>query len=155
MTVTAKPNAGADQTVSCFTIGEATMAASGTGTWTLDGGSAGSAMITTPTSPTTKVTSFSVSGTYIMIWTSSACRDTALITVNSDCACPVTNNSLTGPVSPVCSPFSGLTIDGEASMPTGGNYLWQVNTGSGFSNASGINNIKDYSTCSLFAGNKY
>lgn len=74
------PDAGPDQMVPNFVTGSATMAATGTATWSLGAGSAGTATIALPTSPTTTVSDFSVSGTYQMVYTSSSgCVDTALI----------------------------------------------------------------------------
>ena len=98
-------NAGADKSVSCYQTGTATMAATGTGTWSLGAGSAGTATITTPTSPTTTVTNFSAAGTYYMVWSNGSCTDTALITVGSNCGA-------TGCTTPSCSamgPSSGIT----------------------------------------------
>jgi len=84
VTVTAKPNAGPDQTVSCVALpgGSATMAATGTGTWTAQAGNPGTATITTPTSPTTIITTYSAAGIYHFIWTDgNGCTDTANVTV--------------------------------------------------------------------------
>ncbi len=147
-------NAGADQTVDCYSTGTATMAATGTGTWTIGAGSAGTATITSPTSPTTTVTGFSAAGTYNLVWTTSqGCTDIAVITVNNNCACPITNNTITQP-SPAssCTPYAGTTIVGLAASPGGGTYLWEVNTGSGFVAAPGTNNTQNYTTGALSAG---
>ncbi|MBK9271519.1 MAG: DUF11 domain-containing protein [Saprospiraceae bacterium] len=85
--VTAKPNAGADQNVNCvaaFPGGSATMAATGTGTWSAQAGNPGSASITNTTSPTTSISNFSVAGTYHFIWTNASnCTDTASVTVTA------------------------------------------------------------------------
>ena len=108
------------------------MAATGAGTWTIGAGSAGTATITAPTSPTTTVTNFSASGTYNMVWTTTqGCTDIAVITANNNCACPITNNTITQP-SPAssCTPYAGTTITGLAASPGGGTYLWEVNSGS-------------------------
>ena len=98
--------------------------------------------ITTPTSPTTTVTNFSAAGIYNLVWTTSqGCTDLAVITVNSNCACPITNNTITQPSQPVsCAPYAGTTITGSVPSPGGGTYLWEVNTGSGFVAAPGTNN---------------
>jgi gliding motility-associated-like protein len=83
--VTGKPNAGPDQTLSCvvFPGGSATMAAAGAGTWTEQAGNPGSDVITTPTGPTTTITTFSGAGTYYFIWTNaSGCTDTAAVVVS-------------------------------------------------------------------------
>ncbi|MFY7883605.1 MAG: hypothetical protein ACOVOV_02030, partial [Dolichospermum sp.] len=47
--VTSKPNAGANQSIVCFATDVATMAGTGTGTWTAMAGNPGTATITTPT----------------------------------------------------------------------------------------------------------
>ena len=146
ITVNAKPNAGIDQTVNCFITGTATMAGSGAGTWSFATGNAGTATITTSNSATTTVTNFSTSGTYNLVWTNNGCSDTARITVNNSCVCPITNNNLTAPVSPNCAPYNGTTINGSAATPAGGTYTWQYSNGGGFANASGTNNTEDYTT---------
>ena len=84
--VTAKPNAGNDQSVNCivsFPGGSATMNGSGTGTWTSHPANIGTASITNTTSPTTTITTFSVAGTYIFIWTNESCSDTASVIVTA------------------------------------------------------------------------
>ncbi|MCW3125348.1 MAG: hypothetical protein JWO03_1006 [Bacteroidetes bacterium] len=82
ITITAKPNAGADK--SAIVNGQATMAATGAGTWTALSGNPGTATITTPTSATTTITLFSTTGTYRYIWTnSSGCKDTAAVVVTN------------------------------------------------------------------------
>jgi uncharacterized repeat protein (TIGR01451 family) len=85
ITVTAKPNAGTDQVVSCvptFSGGSATMAGIGSGTWTAQVGNPGTATITTPGSPTTTITNYSVAGVYKFIFTNGTCTDTAQVTVS-------------------------------------------------------------------------
>ncbi|MFN8277483.1 MAG: hypothetical protein U0T84_08375 [Chitinophagales bacterium] len=150
--VTANPDAGADQTVSCFSSGTATMAASGSGSWTVGAGSAGTATIVNATNASTLVSGFSASGVYYLIWSNGACADTALVTANNSCSCPITTNTLTAPTSPVCGPFSGTTINGTAAAPGSGDYLWQLDNGSGYAAAPGTNNNQNYSTGSLTAG---
>jgi len=140
--------------VDCYSTGTATMAATGTGTWTIGAGSAGTATITTPASPVTTVTGFSVAGTYNLVWTTSnGCNDIAVITVSSNCACPVTNNTITQPVpASSCTPYAGTTIVGSVASPAGGTYLWEVNSGSGFAAAPGSNTGQNYTTGALAAG---
>lgn len=88
VTVNPKPNAGIDQTVVCLTTDAATMAAIGAGTWSALSSNPGTAIITTPSSPTTTITSFSVVGTYRFVWTSaSGCSDTASVVVGNACGC--------------------------------------------------------------------
>jgi hypothetical protein len=103
--VTAKPNAGPDHTITCAILpgGSATMAAAGTGSWTAQTGNPGTAIITTPTSPASTITSFSAAGIYHFIWTNGSCTDTATITVTGKpnagtdqfVSCFPTNNSAT------------------------------------------------------------
>jgi gliding motility-associated-like protein len=84
VTVTAKPNAGPDQTVSCYPLNNsATMAAIGTGTWTALASNVGTATITTPNSPTTTITNYSGIGTYNFVWTSGGCIDTASVIITA------------------------------------------------------------------------
>ena len=83
--VTAKPNAGGNQNVTCvanFPGGSATMGASGVGTWSAAAGNPGTATITSPNSPSTTITNFTIAGSYSFVWTNSSnCTDTAIITV--------------------------------------------------------------------------
>ncbi|MBK9107113.1 MAG: DUF11 domain-containing protein [Saprospiraceae bacterium] len=83
-----KPKAGADKNVDClasFPGGSATMAASGTGTWSAAAGNPGTASITNSGSATTTITNFSAAGTYAFVWTNAtACAtDTALVVVTA------------------------------------------------------------------------
>jgi gliding motility-associated-like protein len=88
VTVNSKPDAGIDQTVVCLTTDSATMAGIGVGTWSALSSNPGTATITTPSSPTTTITSFSVVGTYRFVWTSaSGCTDTASVVVGNACGC--------------------------------------------------------------------
>lgn len=85
ITVTAKPDAGVDQIVSCvpsFPGGSASMAAVGTGTWTAEAGNPGTAIITNDVSPGTTITDFEVAGTYQFIFTNGTCTDTAQVVVS-------------------------------------------------------------------------
>ncbi|MBS1618552.1 MAG: hypothetical protein JST76_08540, partial [Bacteroidetes bacterium] len=86
VTVTAKPDAGPDKTVSCVILpgGSTTMAATGTGTWSLINPAPGTATIAPATSPTATVSAFSAAGVYYLKWTNaSGCSDTATITVTA------------------------------------------------------------------------
>ena len=118
--VTAKPNAGPDQTVTCATLpgGSATMAGTGTGTWTAQAGNPGTSTITTPGSPTTTITTFSAPGTYKYIWTSGTCTDTANVTV--------TAAANAGPAQTVnCVTLPG----GSATMAATGTGTWTAQAG--------------------------
>ena len=81
VTVNAKPDAGADQTTCQFST--ATMAATGTGTWTFLSGNPAVTTIATPSSPTTSISGFTLPGIYAYVWTSSGCSDTANVVVTS------------------------------------------------------------------------
>ncbi len=85
--VTAKPNAGGNQTASCvnnFPGGSVTMGATGVGTWSAAAGNPGTATITSPNSPTTTITNFTIAGSYSFIWTNtSGCPDTAVVNVTA------------------------------------------------------------------------
>lgn len=86
VTVNTTPDAGPDKTVDCITTDAATLEASGEAVWTLLPGSAGTATISDPTSPTTIVNNFSATGTYIMTWTDSVgCGDTVEIFAFATC----------------------------------------------------------------------
>jgi gliding motility-associated-like protein len=118
--VTAKPDAGIDQSVLCTLIpgGTATMAGTGTGTWSPQTGNPGFATIVTPTSPTTSITNFSASGTYSFIWTNaSGCTDTATILVTEE-------PTITLPNYAYCLGGSATLIPTVA--PAGGTYLWST-----------------------------
>ncbi|MBS1685124.1 MAG: PKD domain-containing protein, partial [Bacteroidetes bacterium] len=84
VTVIAKADAGADQTVSCASLpgGTATMAATGAGTWSLIRPLPGTCTLAPVTSPTATVSDFSAAGVYVLKWTNiSGCSDTATVTV--------------------------------------------------------------------------
>lgn len=86
ITVTAKPNAGSNKTITCAELpgGSVTMAGTGSGTWTAQAGNPGTATITDVNSPTTTITNFSAAGTYNFIWTNAnTCTDTASVTVTA------------------------------------------------------------------------
>ena len=79
-------------------IAQIIMSATGTGTWSLGSGSAGTADIGSPTNPNTDVYNFSNLGYYYMVWTNSGgCRDTATLFVNDACTCPISDNLVDAP----------------------------------------------------------
>lgn len=113
ITVNPKPNAGADQTVVCLTTDVATMTATGTGNWSALASNPGTAAITTATSPTTTITSFSVVGTYRFVWTSaSGCIDTASVVVGNTCGCA-------NPPTVTISPKTGAICAGQTQVVSG------------------------------------
>ncbi len=81
ITVTAKPNAGPDQTTCQYST--ATMAATGSGSWTAASGNPAAVSFANNNSATTNVSGLSAAGTYTLIWSSGGCSDTALVTVNA------------------------------------------------------------------------
>lgn len=116
-------SAGTDKSL-CVTLpgGTVTMSGSGTGgTWTARPGNPGSATITTPASPTTTITNFSVAGSYYFIWTFSTCKDTAIVNVSAGPAIP-----LTGTVTqPDCNTPTGSVV--LNNLPSGS---WTIDPGS-------------------------
>jgi gliding motility-associated-like protein len=120
VTITSGPNAGPDQSVSCVALpgGSVTMAATGAGTWSASPGNPGTAIITNPASPTTTITTFSVTGTYLFIYSNGACSDTAIVTVSS--------GADAGPDQIVaCTVLPG----GTATMAATGMGIWTAQTG--------------------------
>ena len=150
----AKPNAGIDKSIRCYVIDTARMSATGIGSWSVGIGSAGTATIVSRTSISTKVCNFSNAGVYYMIWTNAnGCSDTAIITANDTCICPISNNILSfPPSSSYCLNTGMLELTGNTALPLIGLYLWQYDDGTGFTNAPGINNMQNYNT-SLGRGN--
>ena len=134
--VTAKPNAGPDQSLAAITD-TATMAAIGTGTWAGNfAGNPGTATIISSTNPTTKITNFSAAGTYLFVWTANGCTDTALVIVGSGSthSCGFQASQTSG-----CEGYmlnltdtttgSGHTANWTITMPTGCNppFLYTYN----------------------------
>jgi hypothetical protein len=153
LTVHPIPDAGVDQSVNCYATDIATLQATGTGTWTLVAGPT-TATITNPTAPNTTVSGFSGPGTYELIWSNGFCEDRVLITVGNNCACPPGDNQITAPsVTEACGTYSATTIIGNNATPSGGSYIWEMETnGLGFVAAAGTNNQKDYTTPVLNPG---
>lgn len=150
----ANQDAGPDPSpVNCYSLGSAVMAANGSGTWSIGSGSAGTATITTPTSSTATVSNFSAPGSYFLVWTTGACKDTALITVNNNCGCAITNNLITQPsTSSYCGTSGAIAISGAVATPAG-TYRWQSKTNAAaFVDASGTNNGQNYTTPDLPIG---
>ena len=118
--VTTIPNAGPDQTDSCVALpgGTVTMAATGTGTWTVSG--PGSAVITNAASPTTTVRTFNAPGTYHLIWSNGGCVDTAevLVIAKPNAGPDQTANCVAFPGGSVTMAATGV---GSWSEPIGGN----------------------------------
>ncbi|MBK8701460.1 MAG: cadherin-like domain-containing protein [Saprospiraceae bacterium] len=142
--------------VECFASGFAGMSAVGVGSWSLAQGSAGTAFIETANSPTTNVSQFSVAGNYFMVWSSTGCSDTVLVTVGSNCSgCPINNNLITPPsITSYCGSSGPVTILGNTANPSPGFYHWEYSINNGvFSDAPGVFNTEDYTSPSFGAGN--
>lgn len=148
-------NAGDDPaTVSCYISGSASLAATGTGTWSLGSGSAGTANINNPLDPNSTVSGFSAPGVYYFVWTIGTCTDTVQLTANDDCSCAITNNNLSA-VNPssFCGLSGNIVIPGSNTSPAGGDYLWIYSLNGGlYSSASGTNNQQNYTTAILGQG---
>jgi gliding motility-associated-like protein len=118
--VTAKPNAGPDQTVICALLpgGSSTMAATGLGTWAAQSGNPGTATITIPASATTTITTYTAPGVYSFIWTNaSGCTDTATVTVTQEPTITLANAAY-------C--LGGNTTLTPIVAPAGGTFLWST-----------------------------
>jgi hypothetical protein len=140
--------------VSCYISGSASLAATGTGLWSLGVGSSGTANIANLSDPNTTVSGFSGPGTYFFVWTSGPCSDIVQLTVNDDCSCAITNNNLTAPnPSLFCGLSGNININGSNASPSGGDYLWIYSLNNGlFSAAPGTNNQQNYTTTNLTQG---
>lgn len=118
VTVIAKPNAGPNETVSCFNTGTATMAAVGVGTWSQYPLNPGNSVIVSPSSPTTTITGFSVPGNYRYIWTVNGCTDTTFVVAgsqsNDNCTGATSLGTLPAPAS--CSGSSGINWGTTTSL---------------------------------------
>ncbi|MDF1694815.1 MAG: hypothetical protein P1U56_03250, partial [Saprospiraceae bacterium] len=158
VSVTESVNAGPDQSIECYVAGSTTLAAiTPNGTWSVGAvpPSAGNPIILSPGSPNSVVQGFDLPGTYQLIWTeiNSNCSDEIEIVVGEDCDCPINNNNLIQPIpSEFCDNVSMLLIEGSEAMPGNGTYLWEYNFGSGFTDAPGLNDNKDYTTGTLDVG---
>ncbi|MCW3126417.1 MAG: outer rane adhesin like protein, partial [Bacteroidetes bacterium] len=112
-----KPDAGTDKTV-CV-VGTATMSATGSGTWFAIAGNPGTATITTPTSPTTTISSFSAVGTYRFLWTNSTgCSDTANVVVTTQPG----SVTITPATANIC--VGNSTVLTASASPAGGTFQW-------------------------------
>ncbi len=156
VTVHPIPNAGPDPAPqNCYSIAQIIMSATGTGTWSIGSGSAGTADIGSVTNPNTDVYNFSNLGYYYLVWTNSGgCRDTATLFVNDACTCPISDNLVDAPANVIyCGSTGTLTINGYAAYPSSGVYQWEYSFNNGsFSNAPGTNNTEDYTTPNLGIG---
>ncbi len=140
--------------VNCNLTGSASLAGIGSGTWTVDPSSPGTANISDPSSPNATVSGFSVGGTYTLVWTLDGCSDSVEIIVNENCGCPIAGNTIS-PIDPsaFCGTSGLVNVDGNPATPAG-TYLWQVSENSGaYSSAPGTNTNEDYTTIDYGLGN--
>ncbi|MDF1694814.1 MAG: gliding motility-associated C-terminal domain-containing protein, partial [Saprospiraceae bacterium] len=145
--------AGPDQSVNCYENGVATMAAIGVGEWSWASGL--TATIDQPSIPTSTISGFPSAGTYTLVWTTQdgSCTDEVEIVVGDDCQCPIAGNTIVQPnPSEYCGAGVDVTITGSEPTPTGGVYLWEYDSGSGFVTASGDFSSKDYEATNLGVG---
>lgn len=149
----AKPNAGPDQSISCFSSNTATLNAVGSGTWSLGANSAGTATIGSPSNAVSTVNNFSAAGNYYLIWSSNGCADTSVIIAGNNCACSIVNNLTLPNVNTFCGGSPSVTLDGNTIAGTTGTYQWiyKINNGN-FINATGTSTNEDYETGALSPG---
>lgn len=148
-----KPNAGADQSVSCFSTSTATLNAVGTGTWSLGSNSVGTAIISNPSNPISTVNGFSTAGNYFLIWSDNNCADTTIITAGNNCSCNVINTLSLPNINTYCGVSPSILLDGNTVTGATGTYQWivKINNGS-FVNAPSVATNEDYQTVGLTPG---
>ena len=153
ITVYPAANAGLDQDSECFETAMVTMAASGTGTWTMLSGMP-TVNIVDATDPATDVDGFPQMGIYTLVWTTDdGCTDQVNITVGDDCNCSISNNTITQPTpDSYCGQSDDITILGSDATPAGGTYSWEYFDGNAYVAATGIADNRDYNTGILTAG---
>jgi gliding motility-associated-like protein len=152
--VKAKPNAGPDVTVPCFSDDTATLDAVGSGVWTIiPTGNPGTSTLDNSNNKNALVYDFERAGTYKYIWTSNGCTDTVSVIAGTACNCAIDINTLTPITTTYCSNSGLITIDGTIATPAGGTYQWQTSLGTNpFDNVTNGGNSKDYTTLNLGVG---
>lgn len=156
--VNARPNAGADAIVKCFTNGSVPMNASSiNGTWTGLATETGSYTISNDKDPKTLVDGFVKEGIYTLIWTdnNTGCADSVVINVGKDCGCAISGNNLIQPAqSNFCDSTGTVVLNGTPASPSGGSYEWQYSKDAlPFVTAIDVNNLEDYTINNLTVGN--
>lgn len=114
---------GPDQSLGCFVLpgGSATMAATGSGTWSPLPGNPGTATITTPSDPHTTITGFTAPGIHKFAWTTTTgCIDTVILNFGE--ILPTPQLSATG----TCLGTDTLIAHGSGSAL---NIIWQLSGG--------------------------
>lgn len=149
----AKPNAGPNQNVACFSSGTASISAVGTGTWSLGGNSDGTATIGNISNALTTVNNFSAAGNYFLIWSANSCSDTTTIVVGNNCSCNVVNNLTLPTIHSFCGNSPSIALNGNTVTGATGTYQWiyKINT-SNYSNAPGTSTNEDYQSNTLSPG---
>lgn len=149
----AKPKAGPDQTLQCFSSGTATISGEGNGLWQLGQSSAGSALIDSPNNNITTVSGFSNPGVYYLIWSANGCSDTTLISTGINCSCNITNSLIIPIEHTFCSVSDPVQITGNVIPGIEGTYQWiYQNNDQNFVAAVGTNNNFNYQTEMLGIG---
>lgn len=149
----AKPNAGIDQVVSCFSSGTATLSAIGNGVWSVGSSSAGTASIQNVNQPVTTVSAFSNPGNYYLIWSLNGCSDTTLVTAGSNCTCNIVNQLNIPSEHLFCTQSTPLNLTGNAIINEQGNYTWIYKfNNQAYTNAPGQNTQVNYQTTTLNEG---
>lgn len=129
-------NAGPDINVNCYLTDNATMAASGTGSWTAVGGNPGTFIVTNSNNPSTTITNFSTNGTYRFVWsTSLTCSDTVNVFVGNNCGC-LNPPTLTLPIPKLASICYDQNQTVSVSFGGSATSVSALSTGTGSFNSS-------------------
>lgn len=141
----------------CYVDAVVQLAAEGSGTWSIDAGSAGTATISNVNDPNATVSGFSAAGNYILKWTNGSCADQVLVTVGDVCACTIADNIIDDPgTTTFCGSVDGILITGSTPSPAGGVYTWEYSAdGFTFSTAPGNFSTRNYTTGTLTEGTHY
>ena len=149
----AKPKAGPDQALQCYSSGTSTISAEGTGLWHLSQTSAGSAAIANANDNITTVSGFSSSGIYYLIWSANGCSDTTLITAGTNCNCNISNSLIIPNQYSFCNISLPIQITGNVVSGVEGSYQWLYkNNDQAFVIAPGTNSNFNYQTEVLGVG---
>ena len=137
VSVTAKPNAGADQTLACANAGTNTLTTSTTlvpsptgGTWAQIGTTPASASITG-----NAVSAMTVAGTYSFVYTLNGCKDTVAVTVQPCAGCVKPNAGLDAAT--ICQPTSTAKLTAVTAGGTWAPIGSPANPSAATINASG------------------
>ena len=151
----AKPDAGPDQTVKCYSTGAATITAKGVGTWQISQNSAGTALIQDINNKNTAIYGFSSPGIYYLVWSSAECSDTVVVNAQNICSCVVSPNILTIPDNnSYCGNSEVATLHGSLVTNPQGSYKWVYSKDNqAYVTAPGNNSSQDYITSSFGTGN--